>query len=429
MANLYKPRYTKVDPKTGERKTRVVRKWYGRYEDENGSLKQIPLCEDKQAAQAMLTEIVRQIDRIRAGIVDPLIKHLSANVSDHISDYNSHLTAKGRSDSHITETKRLIGNVVRECRIRLLSELQAADDQIEHYIVGRLDSGVSHRTVNADIAAVRAFCRWLIKRNRMMRDPTTALEPLNVEEDRRLQRRALNDKEAENLIATAYSSKKVFRRLTGEDRAMLYLLSQRTGLRRRELKLLTPSAFDFSQSPVIVTVEVGHSKRRRLDRLPLPGDVGQAFQGYLADKSPSEPIWQGSWWRKSAEMIRLDLEDAGIPIEDSQGRVIDFHGQRTTFITNLSRAGLSPALAQKLARHSDVKLTMGTYTQMEMTELGSAVSKLRRLSPMPENTPTHSQGVDVEYQSKEVLEAWHKLSEEVRQKILETVRAALDIGT
>jgi len=63
MANLYKPRYTKLDPKTGERQTRVVRKWYGRYEDENGSLKQIPLCEDKQSAQAMLIEIVRRIDR------------------------------------------------------------------------------------------------------------------------------------------------------------------------------------------------------------------------------------------------------------------------------------------------------------------------------------------------------------------------------
>ena len=44
-----------------------------------------------------------------------------------------------------------------------------------------------------------------------------------------------------------------------------------------------------------------------------------------------------------AEMLRLDLADAKIEPEDAQGRVVDFHGQRTTFISALARAGVSPA--------------------------------------------------------------------------------------
>ena len=426
MANLYKPQYTKTDPVTGERATRTVRKWYAKYRDEEGVLKKAPLCEDKQAAQAMLTEILRQVDRTRAGIIDPLEKHLSTNVSDHVADYHSHLNTKGRSKEHKSEVNRLIKNLVEDCRLRLLSELQAADDQIEHYIAKRLDSGVSHRTVNADIAAIRAFCRWLVRRSRMLRDPTMALEPLNPEEDRRLRRRAMNDEEADKLITTTFSSDKVFRRLSGEDRAMLYLLSLRTGLRRRELKTLTPNAFDFSQSPVIVSIQAENSKHRHLDYLPLPDDVGQAFHEYLTDKPLDTPIWPSSWWQKSAKMIRQDLEHAGVPIEDNQGRVLDFHSQRTTFITNLSRAELPPALAQKLARHSDLKLTMGTYTQLEMRELGTAVNKLQRLSPLPEDPTCQDQATEFELQKKKVLDSWYDLPDKVRQEILNRISEALD---
>ena len=425
MANLYKPRYTKRDPETGERVGKHVRKWYGRYEDADGVRQQVALCEDKQAAQAMLTEILRQVDRTRAGIIDPLEKHLSTTVSDHIADYNSHLSTKGRSEDHKTEVNRLIKNLVRDCRLRLLSELQAADDQIEHYIAKRLDSGVSHRTVNADIAAIRAFCRWLVRRSRMLRDPTMAIEPLNPEEDRRLRRRAMNNEESEKLISTTYSSDNVFRRLSGEDRAMLYLLSLRTGLRRRELKTLTPRAFDFTQTPVVVSVQAENSKHRHLDRLPLPKDVSQAFQQYLAEKPMDTPIWPSSWWRKSAKMIRQDLVDAGVPIEDSQGRVLDFHSQRTTFITNLSRAGLPPALAQKLARHSDIKLTLGTYTQLEMRELGAAVNKLRHLSPLQEDPSNQEQVSESDLQKKKVLDSWQDLPKNVRQEILNRISEVL----
>lgn len=70
--------------------------------------------------------------------------------------------------------------------------------------------------------------------------------------------------------------------------------------------------------------------------------------------------------------------------------MLDFHGQRTTFVTSLARAGVPPATAQRLARHSDMKLTMGTYTRLEVEDLLSAVEKLPdlRSGPAPEVGPT-----------------------------------------
>jgi len=49
---------------------------------------------------------------------------------------------------------------------------------------------------------------------------------------------------------------------------------------------------------------------------------------------------------------------------------------RHTFITNLERAGVSPRTAQTLARHSDIRLTMGIYTHIELGDQAAAIAAL-----------------------------------------------------
>lgn len=426
MANLYKPRYTKVDSATGERVAVKVRKWYGKYRDAEGVDRRVPLCQDKQAAQAMLTDIVRRVERIKAGIVDAAAERLSEPVDKHVAEFKTHLEANARSEGHIRETIRVITNIVDQCRLQVLADLQGADDQIERHLADRRTGGSSHRTVNADLAAIRSFCRWLMKRERIHRDPTATLQPLNVEEDRRLERRALTDAESAKLIATTLASERVFRHLTSRERAHMYMLCQRTGLRRKELRSLTANSFDFSESPAIVTVQAAHSKRRRLDRLPLPEDIAVAMQQFLSGKPAGAVVWPGGWWRKSAEMLRRDLKAAGIAAKDASGRVIDFHGQRTTFITGLSRSGVLPAVAQKLARHSDMKLTMDVYTRLEMTELGDAVSKLPRLAPNSPVHPPSEQNDDPASEKAELLERWDHLSVEIRSQVMQLIQRAQD---
>jgi integrase len=56
--------------------------------------------------------------------------------------------------------------------------------------------------------------------------------------------------------------------------------------------------------------------------------------------------------RKKAE------ESSFLSFVDAQGLYADFHALRKTFITNLSKSGVSPKMAHGLARHSDINLTM-----------------------------------------------------------------------
>jgi len=390
MASLFRPTYTKADS-TGRRVTRKVRRWYGKYRNAENKLRCIPLNEHKTAAMAMLTDLVRQTNLRRAGILDQATEHLDLPIDQHVGDFRMYLEANRRSPKHISETIRVVRKVASACGLKVLADLQGATDNFEGHRMIRLQGGASHRTVNADLVATRSFCRWLIRRKRMHDDPTAGLQRLNEDEDRRKERRALSDEEAQRLYAATYDSNRLVRRLSGPDRAMLYLLAQRTGLRRGELRSLTPNSFDFSAEPSYVTVRAARPKRRRQDMLPLSRDIAEALQEHLAGSLPNELVWPGSWWQISAKMLRQDLADAGIESVDNAGRIVDFHSLRTTFITSLARAGVMPATAQKLARHSDINLTIGTYTRLQMSELADAVGRLPKLAPRTTLTQPRSE--------------------------------------
>ena len=62
--------------------------------------------------------------------------------------------------------------------------------------------------------------------------------------------------------------------------------------------------------------------------------------------------------------------------ESEDGLFADFHSHRHLFITSLELAGLSPKMAQTLARHSDVRLTLGIYTHVGLHDQTAAIQSL-----------------------------------------------------
>jgi hypothetical protein len=108
---------------------------------------------------------------------------------------------------------------------------------------------------------------------------------------------------------------------------------------------------------------------------------------------------------------------AEIEDTDADGKVLDFHGQRMTFISGLARAGVSPTKAQKLARHSDVNLTLRTYTHLKAEELASAVESLPSLPGTKEAETTD----DNEAEMQRVVEAWPKRSQAARQEFFKII--------
>src|SRR5690606_3539794 len=109
------------------------------------------------------------------------------------------------------------------------------------------------------------------------------------------------------------------------------------------------------------------------DWLPQRGGLGISPESRL--------LFPGNWIRQrmAGKMLKRDLLRCGIAAEREDGKVLDFHSLRYTFISNLARGGVHPAHAQRLARHSDINLTMSVYTSLTLDELRGAVDVLPRL--------------------------------------------------
>jgi integrase len=98
---------------------------------------------------------------------------------------------------------------------------------------------------------------------------------------------------------------------------------------------------------------------------------------------------------KAAKMLRKDLEAAGIAYKDDAGRYVDFHSLRHTFISNLTRSGVSPKIAQSLARHSTIGLTMDTYTHIGLYDERAAIDSLPKLPDLDMNERRADEAVAV----------------------------------
>ena len=86
-----------TDPKTGKKVKGKSRKWWGRFKDETGKEKRLPLAADKPAAQAMLGELVKKVERRLAEIEDPFETHQKKQLSEHSDDFLAYLANKESS--------------------------------------------------------------------------------------------------------------------------------------------------------------------------------------------------------------------------------------------------------------------------------------------------------------------------------------------
>jgi integrase len=422
-----------------KRSVKISKKWYGRYTDGAGVQHRVPLSESREIARRMLAKLAGDAQLAGVGIADPFAAHRGRPLTEHLEEYGRYLAGKGDTAEHVIRMRRRVQAVLKECRFLVADDIQAApvvdfldslrerggrrelspgkawytktemvavlgihsasvarmlsgaglagtgngkarrySREVVQALQDRLGRGAGVTTRNHYLTAVKGFTRWLAKDRRIAADPLSHLARQNADVDVRRPRRALReDLFARFIEATVRGGS--FRGLTGADRLALYLLAANTGLRASELASLSPDSFDLDGRQPTVTVAAAYSKRRRKDVQPLRGDVAEVMGQYLAGRPKGKAVWPGSWHERAAEMIRADLAAAGIPYQDEAGRYFDFHALRGQFISFLAARGIHPKVAQALARHSTITLTMDYYTHLDVLDVAGALDRLPQL--------------------------------------------------
>jgi integrase len=243
--------------------------------------------------------------------------------------------------------------------------------------------GLGTCTVGYYAREVKAFTRWLAKRKRLPEDPLTDLPGASADDsDHRRERRALNAEELRRLLAAAMRSVIPFRGMTGPDRHHLYLVAMGTGFRAKELAALCPEHFELGNDLPVIRLSANVAKNGRTALQPITFEMAETLSEFLKGRSEGCRVWAGTWHERAADMLRIDLEAAGISYtaDGPEGPLYgDFHSLRHSYVAMLDRAGVTLKEAMHLARHADPKLTMKRYGKPQLHDLAAALDRLPRL--------------------------------------------------
>jgi len=374
MAHIYKKTFTTTDPRTGEKVTKKRKKWRVRYRDVDGEMQDVPAFKDKLASEQLASELERRVARQKMGIIDKFDQHRKTLLTEHLDDFERHLRARNNTEKHVKLKVTRIRAALDGCGFKVIPDLLPS--RLETWLADQRDEDkFSAQTGNHYLTCMKSFAAWLVRERRAPDNPFVGLQGLNPALDPKHQRRVLSHEDLVKLLDAAAKGQP-FRGLPGKDRRLLYMVALYTGLRLAEIASLTKESFDLKADPPTVTVEAGYSKCRKRDVLVLRSDLAKDLKRWLRWKPKGKPVFVGTWMNRASTMVRRDVEAAGLAYRDQDGRYYDFHSLRHQFVSNLASSGVHPATAQKMARHSDINLTLSRYTHIGREDEAKAVEGL-----------------------------------------------------
>ncbi len=225
---------------------------------------------------------------------------------------------------------------------------------------GRLQIGAVRQTVGV----MRTFTRFLFATGFTVCDLSGAVPSVSGVRFDGLPK-AVDQEVVEALLASC-----VLARPTGRRDYTILVLIVRLGLRAVEIARMELGDIDWRAGEIEI-----RSKGGRRDRLPLPGDVGQALADYLSKA------------RRQSSCRSVFLQAAGPPVGMSPNAVVFVsrtasaragiavvggHRLRHTAATELLRHGASLREVGEVLRHSD-QMTTSIYAKIDERSLRLAV--------------------------------------------------------
>jgi integrase len=260
-----------------------------------------------------------------------------------------------------------------------LEKLTPAD--VQHFVNNKLKSGLSPQSIRHIIATLRAALSIAVKWQLVYRN-VAALVTLP-----RLQKQEMK-------IFTPEQAKAFLEYVRGHRLEALFIMALTLGLRRGELLGLHWSDVDFDAATLRVNyalqrfdgklhlVEPKTEKSRRV--LPLPSLLIDALRIHRT-RQLEERLALGSNWQESgfvfASTIGTPMEPRNLNrtfdalLENAKLPKIRFHDMRHSCATMLLSQGVPQRTLMEILGHSQISLTMNTYSHVlpEMTRAAVSV--------------------------------------------------------
>ena len=292
-------------------------------------------------------------------------------ITEQIEDYKTSLETRRKSESHVAGTINRIKTVSAFCGWQTVADITAFG--VEEFIQNR-QAAVSGTTLNNYITAAKMFVAWLRKHRRIGDNPLK--DVLETVEAELTPRGVLNPEQFQTLIEKTFSSeresydvrdKKLNYPMNGPARAVLYMVAGLTGYRRGELMAIRWADVRLDAITPAILLDASKTKGGKDAAQPLTHALAKMLTIWRQIQNPTQdaPLFPTfNRHARPSEWVRDDLEAAGLPTKDAEGRKIDFHSLRVSYISFLANSNTPMKITQRLARHSTPVLTMNIYAKV-----------------------------------------------------------------
>ena len=390
---------------------RAKGRWYASWVDHNGKRHtKSTRTTDKATAERIANKNEADAALRREGVIDPTLDTASRearrSIDSHLSDYEHKMRASNRTDDHVRRTVGTIRKIANWAEFITASNITA--DGVNRYAAKMNDDGLSPRTIQAHLTAIKGFTKWLADHHKLPRDPLVSVKKPNPEADRRLERRMLLLEEWP-LISDATLTGPRKHGMTGPERELLYRTAIQTGLRSSELRTLTPGQLHLDTKQPYITCKARSTKNRKDAQQFIPVDLAADLKVHINEKPPKAPVFNLPHETNMAKMLRADLttarnqwlaETSNSPDAHAQRaesdfllsknhdeKSIDFHSLRHTCGAWLALTGTQPNVIQQVMRHSSIVLTMDTYGHLLPGQEADAINRMNDLFSVPKQPP------------------------------------------
>ncbi len=345
---------------------------------------------DLRIAREQLAEALRDVEKQKAGHVDPFAEFRSMPIGKLVDAYKDHLETERRVPSYVKATIRQIREFVKFAKVSTIPciALPGAEG-----FLSKLRQTCSVKTRDNYASAIRGFCKWLERTGRCERDPLYLLRVRSPRRDRHrvFKRTSFRFEEAERLVEAVWARYEAELPLRGtpthegyadavRDRQVLYWAALTTAFRVNELASLrwedlhlndkkpsarlagkfTKNGLDANVPLQAFVVDALKAMRSRRSTAQMRRDKGAVQETDFVFKVPS----------KIAEIVRKDAAYAGlIPQRSPTSKRVDFHCLRKSCARILIELNVHPKVIQQTLRHSDIRLTMDLYGELGEDDL------------------------------------------------------------
>ena len=315
---------------------------------------------DKRIAQKMLRDRIVTEQMKREGMVLPVdqVAAAKAPLVELVAEYKADLLSR-------TTVRNAEESTARICAVLGgTGWLYLSDVTPSSWVMFRACLTQSAKTRRDYQTSINAFLNWLVRLDRLPRNPLAKVDPVSIKGKQVRPPRAFTDAEIQALLGVASPA-----------RALVYLFLLYTGLRMGSAKRLRLSDVHLDGAKPYILVPASIMKGAAKLAMPLKPELASMLRAVIPDgASPDRLLFHRTF--PKPETLRKDFGRVGIVRQDAQGRVVHFGAFRKTFQTLGVRSGVNQRSAQALLAHSDPALTANVYTDVAALELHAEVAKL-----------------------------------------------------